>query len=94
VSSGLRITVVGAGYVGLSNAVLLAQRHSVVALDISAPRVAAINARRSPIEDAELQQMLSQGTLDLRATTDARDAYANADLVVVATPTDYDPDSN
>jgi len=90
----MRITVVGAGYVGLSNAVLLAQRHRVVALDISASRVEAINARRSPIVDVELQDMLSTGALDLRATTEPHDAYAHADIVVVATPTDYDPDSN
>jgi len=74
--------------------VLLAQRHHVVALDVATWKVDAINARRSPIDDPELQHMLAHGTLDLHATTDARAAYACADVVVIATPTDYDPDSN
>jgi UDPglucose 6-dehydrogenase len=90
----MRITVVGTGYVGLSNAVLLAQRHQVVALDIVPEKVALVNARRSPIADPELQHMLAHHALDLEATLDARAAYAHAELVVVATPTDYDPESN
>ncbi len=90
----MRITVVGTGYVGLSNAVLLAQRHQVVALDIVPEKVALVNARQSPIADPELQRMLAHETLDLEATLDARSAYSHAELVVVATPTDYDPESN
>lgn len=90
----MKIAVVGTGYVGLSNAVILAQRHEVVALDIDASKVAQINARTSPIEDAELEQYLAEATLDLTATTDPDVAYAGADFVVVATPTDYDPKTN
>ncbi len=82
------------GYVGLSNAVLLAQKHEVVALDIDAGRVDAINGRRSPIEDDEIERFLAEVPLELRATSDAEDAYAGARFVIVATPTDYDPDAN
>src|SRR4051794_4711324 len=90
----MRITVVGAGYVGLSNAVLLAQRHDVRLLDLDAARVEAVEARRSPIEDDELADYLARRELSLTATTDAAAAYAGAELVIVATPTDYDPDTN
>jgi UDPglucose 6-dehydrogenase len=90
----MRITVVGAGYVGLSNAVLLAQRHDVRLLDVDAARVEAVSARRSPIEDDELADYLAHRELSLTATTDAAAAYAGAELVIVATPTDYDPDTN
>ncbi|MCR4513052.1 nucleotide sugar dehydrogenase [Aeromicrobium sp. 50.2.37] len=90
----MKIAVVGTGYVGLSNAVILAQRHEVVAVDIDAAKVAQINARTSPIEDAELEQYLAEKPLDLTATTDAEAAYADADFVIVATPTDYDPKTN
>ncbi|KQP77964.1 UDP-glucose 6-dehydrogenase [Aeromicrobium sp. Leaf289] len=90
----MRIAVVGTGYVGLSNAVVLAQRHQVVAVDVDAAKVDLINARRSPIEDRELQQYLAEKPLDLVATTDADAACAGADFVVVATPTDYDPRTN
>lgn len=90
----MRIAVVGTGYVGLSNAVVLAQRHQVVAVDVDAAKVAQINARRSPIEDRELQDYLTQKPLDLTATTDADAACTGADFVVVATPTDYDPRTN
>jgi UDPglucose 6-dehydrogenase len=90
----MKIAVVGTGYVGLSNAVILAQHHEVVALDIDAHKVAQINDRRSPIDDAELEQYLAERELDLKATTDAASAYAGADFVVVATPTDYDPRTN
>lgn len=86
--------MVGTGYVGLSNAVVLAQRHQVVAVDVDAAKVAQINARRSPIEDRELQDYLTQKPLDLTATTDADAACTGADFVVVATPTDYDPRTN
>jgi UDPglucose 6-dehydrogenase len=90
----VKIAVVGLGYVGLSNAVILAQRSEVVALDIDAERVRLVNERRSPIIDPELEERLTRGDLDLRATTDPADAYAGARFVVVATPTDYDPDTN
>lgn len=90
----MRITVVGTGYVGLSNAVLLGARHEVTALDIVAERVALINARTSPIQDAELEQRLRNPSLALYATLDTSRAYRDAELVVIATPTDYDPESN
>ncbi len=82
------------GYVGLSNAVLLAQRHDVVAMDIDKDRVALIAARRSPIDDAEIAQYLSRDDLALTATTDPKQALTGADFVIVATPTDYDPTTN
>lgn len=86
----MKIAVVGLGYVGLAMAVLLAQRHEVVALDIDEQRVADVNVRRSPIEDPGIEQFLAQASLDLRATADAADALAGAAFVVIATPTDYD----
>jgi len=90
----VKIAVVGLGYVGLSNAVILAQRNEVVALDVSEQRVELVNARRSPIIDSGLEDYLANRELDLRATTDPSDAYAGASYVVVATPTDYDPRTN
>ncbi|MDQ1159473.1 UDPglucose 6-dehydrogenase [Sphingomonas sp. SORGH_AS 950] len=90
----MKIAVFGLGYVGLSNAVLLAQHNRVVAVDISAERVAMVNARTSPIIDAELQDFLTGRDLDLSATTDAAEALAGADYVIVATPTNYDIDTN
>ncbi|KRG50956.1 nucleotide sugar dehydrogenase [Stenotrophomonas beteli] len=90
----MKIAVAGMGYVGLANAVLLAQHNSVVALDVDAAKVEAINKRRSPIEDVDIQGFLDRGTLDLRATVDKESAYAGARLVIIATPTDYDPDTN
>lgn len=90
----MKIAVAGMGYVGLSNAVLLARRHEVVAVDIDAGRVAAINERRSPIEDPDIEQYLQTEDLDLRATLDPVEAYAGARFVIVATPTDYDPEAN
>ncbi|MBZ5734912.1 nucleotide sugar dehydrogenase [Nocardioides sp. TRM66260-LWL] len=89
----MKIAVVGIGYVGLSNAVLLSQRHEVVAVDLDAAKVAAVNERRSPIVDADITEYLGR-ELDLRATTDAAEAIAGADFVIVATPTDYDPETN
>ncbi|MGN7870141.1 nucleotide sugar dehydrogenase [Paracoccus sp. 22332] len=90
----MKIAVVGLGYVGLSNAVLLAQHSTVVALDIDKARVDAVNARNSPIEDAEISRFFAERDLDLTATSDARQALGGADFVIVATPTNYDPRTN
>lgn len=90
----MNIAVVGLGYVGLSNAVLLAQKHSVVALDISAERVALLNSGICPVKDPLIDQYLEEMALDLHATTDSQRAYANARVVIVATPTNYDPVTN
>lgn len=90
----MKIAVVGTGYVGLSNAVLLAQHHHVTALDIDPIRVDAINRGCSPIEDAEIEQHLALGNLKLRATLDKVHAYTGATFVIIATPTDYDPSSD
>ncbi|MDG1168747.1 MAG: nucleotide sugar dehydrogenase, partial [Sulfitobacter sp.] len=90
----MKIAVFGIGYVGLSNAALLAQHNTVVAVDLSADRVAQINARRCPIDEAELSQWLAERTLHLSATTDAKAACKDASFIIVATPTDYDPKSN
>ncbi len=90
----MKIAVAGIGYVGLSMAVLLAERHEVVALDVNEARVAQLNARRSPIQDAEIERFLAEKPLRLSATTDAATAMAGADFVVIATPTSYDPQSN
>jgi UDPglucose 6-dehydrogenase len=87
----MKIAVSGIGYVGLSNAILLAQHHEVVALDLSAERVAMVNARQSPLVDADVEEYLSTRTLNLRATADPVDAYTDATFVIIATPTNYDP---
>ncbi len=90
----MKIAVVGLGYVGLSNAVLLAQNHDVTAVDVSAARVDLVNSRQSPIVDAELEDFLAHKPLQLTATTDLAAAARDAELVVIATPTDYDPHTN
>ncbi len=90
----MKIAVVGTGYVGLSNAVVLAQHHEVTALDINQGKVDQLNDRVSPIVDPELQEYLATKDLRLHATTDPERAYAEADFVVIATPTDYDPQTN
>jgi UDPglucose 6-dehydrogenase len=90
----MKIAVAGIGYVGLSNAVLLAQHNDVVAVDISAERVDLVNARKSPIVDAELEAFLVEKTLRLSATLDGASAYTDADFVIVAAPTNYDAQTN
>jgi UDPglucose 6-dehydrogenase len=90
----MKITVVGIGYVGLANAVLLAQHNNVTAVDISEDRVAAVNSRQSPIVDPDIEEYLADRRLDLTATTDLAAAVAGSDLAVIATPTNYDPDTN
>lgn len=90
----MKIAVAGTGYVGLSNAVLLAQHNEVWAVDIVPEKVKLVNERKSPIVDAEIQDYLQNKKLSLTATTDAKEAYENAEFVIISTPTNYDPDKN
>ena len=89
----MRIAVAGIGYVGLSNAILLAQHHKVIATDILPDRVNALNHKVSPIPDVDIEDYLQNKSLNLKATLDVGKAYKKADYVIIATPTDYDPET-
>jgi len=90
----MKITIAGTGYVGLSNAVLLAQHNEVIAFDIVEEKIKLINDKKSPISDVEIEDFLENKTLNLMATTDKQQAFSNADYVIIATPTDYDEENN
>ena len=90
----MKIAIAGMGYVGLANAVLLAQHNEVVGLDINAEKIGLLNRRQSPILDPEIEEYLTTKPLNLRVTLDKHDAYSGADYIIIATPTDYDPETN
>ncbi|MGB1551105.1 MAG: UDP-glucose 6-dehydrogenase, partial [Parvibaculales bacterium] len=92
--SGHKITVVGTGYVGMSMAALLGQHNEVIALDINGTRVALINQGKSTVADADIQEFLDDRELSITATMDKKEAYEEAEFIIIATPTDYDPETN